>query len=134
MQHVGHCVVSLDVGDPFSPKLVSTLRFDRVPSGDEDVETREGGPSGLAMSLDGRRVAVADYTIDVPAYTLDGDRRVHMLRLERATGKLRFDNAFKDEHTDDVGVDFNRDTWPHGKTGPARPRGLLFVSAKPDDD
>lgn len=129
-------VVALDVTDPFKPKAVSSLRFDRVPgatpeSGDEK---REGGPSGLAMSLDGRRIAVADYTIDVPSYTLDGDRRVHMLRLDRATGKLRFDNAFKDENTEEVGIDFNRDTWPHGKTGPARPRGLLFVSAKPDDE
>jgi hypothetical protein len=24
-------------------------------------------------------------------------------------------------------VDFDRAVWPHGKTGPARPHGLLFV-------
>jgi hypothetical protein len=134
-------VVVLDVADPFHPKPISSVRFDKVPAGKVDdegnasaTESREGGPAGLAMSLDGRRVAVADYLIDVPAYTQDGDRRVYMLRLDRPSGKIRFDTAFVDEETKEVGVDFNRTKWPHGNTGPARPHAMLFVSAKPDDD
>lgn len=129
-------VVVLDLTDPFHPKPASSVRFDKVPAGTAEgaTESREGGPAGLAMSLDGRRVAVADYLIDVPAYTQDGDRRVYMLRLDRPSGKIRFDASFVDEETKEVGVDFNREEWPHGKTGPARPHGLLFVSAKPDDD
>ena len=128
-------VVSLDVQDPFRPKRVSALRFDRAPGDGESGggAARRGGPSGLGMSLDGTRVAVADYTIDVPAYTLDGDHRVYMLRLDRTTGELRFDMAFKDENTGEVGVDFNRETWPHGKSGPARPHGLLFADSGPPE-
>jgi len=30
-----------------------------------------------------------------------------------------------------VGVSFDRQVWPHGETGPARPAGLLFVTAEP---
>lgn len=122
-------VVVLDVRDPWKPKVASSLDFASAPGGG-----REARPSGLAMSLDGRRVAVADYTIDVPGYRLEGDHRVHMLRLDRTTGAIRFDGAFKDEVSGQVGVDFDRASWPHGDTGPARPHGLLFVSAARDED
>jgi len=74
---------------------------------------------------------VADYTVDVPTYRRDGDHRVYMLRLDGETGQLRVDDAFRDETTDEVGLDFNRVKWPHGATGAARPRGLLFVAAPP---
>lgn len=80
------------------------------------------------MSVDGSRFAVADYTVDVPAYRLDGDRRVHMLRFDEESGALRLDQAFRDEQTDEVGVSFDRQEWPHGATGPARPHGVLFVA------
>jgi hypothetical protein len=83
------------------------------------------------MSADGTRLAVADYTVDVPGYQLDGDHRVYLVRLDPATGQLRFDAAFRDELTNEVGVDFNRTQWPHGETGPARPHGLAFVTAEP---
>jgi hypothetical protein len=85
------------------------------------------------MASDGTRIAVADYTIDVPGYQRDGDHRVYMLRLDTETGQLRFDTSFRDETTDEVGIDFNRTKWPHGATGAARPRGLLFVAEPPSD-
>jgi hypothetical protein len=114
-------VVMLDVADPFAPRLVSSL-----PAGD--------GPSGLALSADGTRLAVANYTVAVPGYTLDGDHRVRIARLDPATGGLQLDDAFRDERTQEIGVDFNRGRWPHGDTGPARPRGLLFVAPVGEDD
>jgi len=123
-------LVALDTRDPWHPKLASTLRFDRDPVG-EPVKPRKGGPSGLAMSADGTRIAVADYTIDVPGERIDGDHRVAMVRLDPTTGQLRFDTAFRDEFTHEIGVDFNRAKWPHGETGPARPHGLLFVTPAP---
>ena len=83
------------------------------------------------MSADGARLAVADYTIDVPGYQRDGDRRVYMVRLDRATGHLWFDEGFRDELTGEVGVDFNRQRWPHGDTGPARSHGLAFLTPEP---
>ncbi len=127
-----HRLASLDVRDPWHPKLASAIRFDRDPA--DEARTRRGGPGEVAMSADGTRVAVSDYTIDVPGLRLDGDRRVHLVRLDTGTGQLRFDTAFRDEHTGEVGIDFNRARWPHGETGPARPHGLLFVTAAPPPD
>lgn len=125
-------VVSLDLSDPWKPRRVSSVRLDTVPG--EEGGDRMGGPSGLAMSLDGQRIAVSDYTVDVPAQKVEGDHRVHMLRLDRTTGQLRIDTAFRDEKSDEVGIDFDRNEWPHGATGPARPHGLLFVSPAADAD
>ncbi len=122
-------VVSLDLADPWHPKLVSAVRLDRDPL--NTSKARQGGPHGVAMSADGTRIAVADYTVDVPGYRQDGDHRVYMLRLDPATGRLRIDGAFQDELTGEVGVSFERASWPHGETGPARPAGLLFVTAEP---
>src|SRR6266568_4032491 len=122
-------VVSLDLADPWHPKLVSAVRLDRDPL--DTSKARRGGPHGVAMSADGTHIAVADYTVDVPGYRQDGDHRVYMLRLDPATGRLRIDGAFQDELTGEVGVSFERASWPHGETGPARPAGLLFVTAEP---
>jgi DNA-binding beta-propeller fold protein YncE len=124
-------VASFDVSDPFHPRAINSLRFDQDPDPDGSGKPRAGGPSGIAMSADGRRVAVTDYTVDTPGARLDGDRRVYMLRVDTKTGQLRFDDAFRDEHTKEIGVSFDRTKWPHGETGPARPRAVLFVTPEP---
>jgi hypothetical protein len=121
-------LASLDLADPWNPKPVSSVRFDRDPIGGA---ARKGGPHSVAMSADGTRIAVSDYTVDVPGFFQDGDHRVYVVRLDRATGRLRIDGAFVDELTGEVGVDFNRTKWPHGETGEARPKGLLFVTPEP---
>ena len=129
-------VVVLDLADPLRPRAGATVRLDRSldGTGKAAVHPRTGGAGGLAMASDGSRVAVADYTIDVPTYRRDGDHRVYLLRLDPETGELRVDTAFRDEATDEVGIDFNRAKWPHGATGPARPRGMLFVATPPSQD
>jgi hypothetical protein len=109
------------------------VRLDRDPDPKGKGGPRAGGPGGLAMASDGSRIAVADYTVDLPTYRRDGDHRLYMLRLDAEAGQLRVDTAFRDETTDEVGLDFNRAKWPHGATGPARPRGLLFVAAPPGE-
>jgi hypothetical protein len=120
-------VVALDVRDPWKPRQASSVRLDQVPTGEgEGTVRRKGGPGDVAVSANGERVAVSNYTVDGPSVTVDGDRRVYVLRLD--AGKLRIDTRFRDEDSGEVGVDFNRAEWPHGKTGPARPRGLVFVA------
>jgi hypothetical protein len=122
-------VQSLDVTDPWHPKPVSSVRLDADPL---DVGTpRRGGPHALAMSADGTRIAVADWGLDVPGWRQDGDLRVYLLRLDPATGRLRLDGAFVDESAREVGVRFDRQRWPHGDTGAARPAALLFVAPAP---
>jgi hypothetical protein len=118
-------VVSLDVSDPLKPTPVSGVRF---PAG---AGVASGGPSALAMGADGTRVAVASGGIDVPGLQRPGDRRVHVLRLDPATGRLGVDSAFVDEVTGEVGLDFGRTRWPHGETGAARPVAVLFVAEEP---
>jgi hypothetical protein len=122
-------VASLDLADPWSPKAITSVRLDRDPL--DPSRTRPGGPHHLTMSADGTRVVVANYTIDVPGFTKDGDHRVYVVRLDPATGRLRLDGAFVDEHSHEVGVSFDRATWPHGGTGPARPAGVLLVTPEP---
>ena len=118
-------VASLDLADPYAPKAASSVRLD---GGASDTGS---GPHHLAMSADGTRVAVSGYTAAVPGYSQEGDHRLHLVRLDPATGRLRLDTSFRDEATGAVGIDFNRATWPHGSTGPARPAGLLFITELP---
>jgi hypothetical protein len=117
-------VASLDLGDPYAPKAINNVKLDGGSGA-------RSGPHHLTMSADGTRVAVAGYAATVPGYTQDGDHRVNLVRLDPGTGRLRLDTAFRDEGTGAVGVDFNRATWPHGATGPARPAGLLFIAELP---
>ena len=119
----------LDLYNAVQPRVLSTVRFDADPG--EGGRPRKGGPAGVAVGSEGARVAVTDYTIDVPGEKLDGDHRVYMLRIDRETKQLHFDKNFRDENTDEIGVDFNRIKWPHGATGPARPRAVMFVSPAP---
>jgi hypothetical protein len=98
-------VVSLSIDDLHKVREVSSLA-----AGDA------GRNAPLAMSLDGRRIAVSD------------GRRVRRLALDPGTGRLRPDGSFRDEQSGDAGVDFERTAWPHGQTGPARVRALLFIA------
>lgn len=118
-------VVSIDVTDPWHPAPVAAVRFPKR------VGATTQGPSALAMGADGTRVAVASGGIDVPGLHRGGDDRVHVLRLDPRTGQLGVDNAFRDELTGEVGLDFSRTRWPHGETGAARPIAVLFVAPEP---
>jgi hypothetical protein len=124
-------VISLDLSDRWKPKFVSAVRLDRDPI--DTGRERRGGPHALTMSADGTRIAVSNYTIDVPGRVQDGDHRVHVLRLDPDSGRLRIDGAFQDEATGQVGVGFDRASWPHGATGEARPAGLLFITPEPPE-
>ncbi|WP_051897815.1 hypothetical protein [Sciscionella sediminilitoris] len=75
------------------------------------------------------RIAASDYF--VARSGLDGDHKVWMLGLGK-DGKLSVDKDFRDEVTGQVGVDFNRKSWPHGDFGYAKPHSELFVVADKD--
>jgi hypothetical protein len=119
-------LVVLDIHDPIHPKQISEARFDVNP--ENSGEKRDGHPHYAALDGDERRLAVSDYVMDLPSTgPLEGDRRIYLLKFDPATGAIEFDKSFRDEATQGVGIEFNRDAWPHGKTGPARPHGMMFL-------
>jgi hypothetical protein len=54
------------------------------------------------------------------------ERRMWMLRLDPATGRIALDSAFRDAGSRRPGIGFDRALWPHGPTGTAVPHGTVF--------
>lgn len=102
-----HAVVALDVSDPAAPREVG-----RIELGPRSF------PHWLALDSGGSRIVVADRG--------DGERRLHVLSIDPETGALAVDERFRDPGSDRPGVSFDRQEWPHGPTGPARPHGTVF--------
>ncbi len=102
-----HSVFSLDVRDPTNVRNVSSVTFD-------DRQR----PHWLAT--DGSRIVV----VNEPGPT--AERRMWMLKIDRATGRLALDSAFRDAGSTRPGIAFDRATWPHGATGTAIPHGTVF--------
>ena len=102
-----HALVSLDVSDPDQPREVG-----RLVLGDTDA------PHWVAGEPGGDRLIVTGYG--------GLESRALMARIDRATGALRLDEAFTTPGAARPGVDFGRDAWPHGATGPAIPHGAVF--------
>jgi hypothetical protein len=75
------------------------------------------------------RLAVFNYF--VARSGLDGSHQVFMVNLGK-DGRLTVDKAFRDEFTHQVGLQFNREVWPHGPFGNAKPHKGLFVVADRD--
>ncbi|MEC3979170.1 hypothetical protein [Amycolatopsis sp. H20-H5] len=76
-----------------------------------------------------QHLAVSNYF--VARSGLDGDHKVNLLNLGE-DGKISVDQNFRDEFTGQVGLNFNRKSWPHGDFGNAKPHSELFVVADSD--
>jgi hypothetical protein len=112
------------------PTVTGTLNLDSQANFDT-----HGGPHFLAFDHETRRVAAANYFVQLTPFNLPGtheagDDRVCMARLTQ-TGQLVLDSAFKDELTGAPCVAMDRPTsylWPHrGATGAAKPHGMAFI-------
>jgi hypothetical protein len=102
-----HRIFSLDVRDLTNVRVVSTVTLDEHQR-----------PHWLAT--DGSRIVV----VNEPAPA--AERRMWMLQMDRATGELTLDNAFRDAGSTRPGIAFDRANWPHGETGNAVPHGTVF--------
>jgi len=102
-----HRVFSLDVHDLTNVRAISSVTLD-------DRQR----PHWLAT--DGSRIVV----VNEPGPT--AERRMWMLKLDRATGGLALDSAFRDAGSTRPGIAFDRADWPHGATGAAIPHGTVF--------
>jgi hypothetical protein len=102
-----HRVFAVDVSDLGNVRTVSSVSFDERQR-----------PHWLAS--DGSRIVV----VNEPSQT--AERRMWVLRLDRATGQLSLDRDFRDAGSDRPGIAFDRPDWPHGATGTAVPHGTVF--------
>ncbi|GAB3683113.1 hypothetical protein [Saccharopolyspora tripterygii] len=75
------------------------------------------------------RLAVSNYFVARTGN--DGDHKVNLVDLG-PDGKVSVDDTFRDEVTGEVGVNFNRRSWPHGEFGNAKPHSQLFVVSDGD--
>ena len=100
------------------------------------------GPHFLAFDHETRRVAAANYFVQLTPFELtglheDGDHRVCMARLT-LTGDLILDTAFRDELTGQPCVAMDRPKsyhWPNrGRTGAAKPHAMAFINRDEDRD
>ena len=102
-----HRIFSLDVRDLKNVREVSSVTLDERQR-----------PHWLAT--DGSRIVV----VNEPGPT--AERRMWMLKIARATGRITLDSAFRDSGSTRPGITFDRANWPHGATGTAVPHGTVF--------
>lgn len=103
----GHEIVVLDVADPARP--VEVFRLPTEPS---------YFPHWLAADPRSDRLVVTDQG--------DGEPRILMLHVDSETGRLSWDERFREAGADRPGVSFDRVVWPHGPSGKAYAHGALF--------
>ena len=104
-------LVVLDVSRPEKPVIVDELSF--------GIDAR---PHWLALEPGGRRIVMTG------GGTLAGG--VYLIDMDPETGKLRLADDLPATRSGIPGIRFDRDEWPHGKTGPAFAHGAVFRPVK----
>ena len=104
-------LVVLDVSRPEKPVIVDELAF--------GVDAR---PHWLALEPGGKRIVMTG------GGTLAGG--VYLIDMDPGTGKLRLAGDLQATGSGIPGIRFDRDEWPHGKTGPAFAHGAVFGRVK----
>lgn len=100
-----HGLVALDVSLPGEPREVA-----RVTLEDDDW------PHWISLAPDQRRIVVTGYA---------GTRhRIIVVNIDPATAEMSVDREFGGP--DRPGISLDREAWPHGKTGPGDPHGVVF--------
>jgi hypothetical protein len=101
-----HLLVALDIRDPAHPVEVSRLAADTIFR-----------PHWLAKDPGSDRIIVGAEN--------GGENRMLMARIDAATGRLSWDESFRSADGQ-LGVSFQREAWPHGRTGEAFGHAALF--------
>lgn len=99
-------LVVLDIADPRQPKIVSEYSF--------GIDAR---PHWISLEPEGNRIVMTG------GGTLQGG--VVLLRIDETTGALSLVEEFRSPNRQ-FGVSFDRQSWPHGDTGPAYAHGAVF--------
>jgi hypothetical protein len=96
------------------------------------VDNFEKGADGKYHETDQpSRLAVTDYFVSRAGSAYLSDHKMWIATLSKS-GELSVDKDFQDIVDKSPGWDFNRDSWPHGLFGNAKPHKALFVVADHD--
>lgn len=104
----GHRFVTLDISNPRKPVEIASMATDTTffphwVSGD-------AGSDRLVMTDQG-----------------DGSPRIMIAKLDSKTGKVTWDEKFRDPGSDRPGVSLENVTWPNGVKGKVTAHGALFI-------
>lgn len=103
-----HRFATIDISDPTHPTEVASFPTDTTFF-----------PHWISADPGSDRVVFSDQG--------DGAPMVMVAHLDRKTGHLSWDEAFRDAGAPQRGVSYNRSSWPNGLKGMAMPHGALFV-------
>jgi hypothetical protein len=102
--------VVLDISDPRRPRIASALATDSTFF--PHWMSREPGSDRIVVSSDGPHPSV------------------RIARFDSTTGRLAWDERFRETPNGPLGVSFVRESWPHGAAGYAAPHGAVFSRAQ----
>lgn len=103
-----HRFATIDISDPAHPKEVASFPTDTTFY-----------PHWAAADPGSDRLVFSDQG--------DGPPKVMVAHLDGATGRLSWDEKFRDAGSPTPGVSYHRAKWPNGLTGMLMPHGALFV-------
>jgi hypothetical protein len=103
-----HRYATIDISDPAHPREVSSLQTDTTFY-----------PHWISRDPLSDRVIVTDQG--------DGPPFVMLGHFDSKTGKLSWDEKFRDAGASTPGLSFANVSWPNGMTGKVKPHGALFV-------
>lgn len=101
-----HEFVVYDVSDPRRPRRAGALATDSTF--DAHWMSREPGSDRIVVTVETKAPSV------------------RMARFDATTGRLTWDERFRESPDGPLGVSFDRSEWPHGKAGKALPHGAVF--------
>lgn len=103
-----HALIAFDISDPEHPREVSRLNV-----GADEL------PHWIALDPTGRRVVLNSGGGGT-------GNRLYLIDFDPRTGKLAFDDGFRDANGTRPGISLTGKAWPHGFVGTATPHGTVF--------
>jgi hypothetical protein len=106
----GRAIVSLDVADPSHPVEVSGLQTDSTFL-----------PHWISADPGSDRIVICSAD--------EGEARVLVARLDRTSGRLSWDEHFREAGSARRGIGFDRQDWPHGRIAHVMAHAAVFGPA-----
>ncbi len=103
-----NALVSLDISNPSKPLEVSRLTLEKTDK-----------PHWISLEPNGKRIVISGGNGTLAS-------RLLIASIDSKTGKISLDKTFKEKGATQIGINFDREVWPHGKNGCGIPHGAVF--------